>query len=82
MVHVQQAFNVIMQKVLLTACEKECTYKLSKDNKALVSFMGEEVNPPIAKAILKATDASTCMNKAVALIINQVFQLHSDLLLE
>ena len=40
------------------------------------------MNFPKVKAVLKASEASTHPNKAVLPVVNQVFQLHSNLLLD
>jgi hypothetical protein len=48
----------------------------------MVNSMGEDENPLKAKGVQKATEASTHAKEAVAPIINQVFQLYSNLLLE
>jgi len=88
LVHVQQALNAIRQKGLLTAYEKadtdkeECIQELTKTTEALANYRGEDMNPPKEKAVQKATEASTCSDEAVVSIVNQVFQLYSNIFTE
>ena len=86
--HVQQALDTIWQKGLNGAYEKaikdkeECTQKLTKATEALLNYKGEDKNAPKARAGQKDTVACTHVSKAVELIISQVFQLYSNLLME
>lgn len=52
---------------------EECARKLRNADEALVNCKGEDVNPPEAKAVQKATETNTCVIKAVVPIINQIF---------
>ena len=85
LVYVQQAFDAIRQKGLLTAYEKankykeECIQKLAKANEALKNYTGEDVNPPKEKVVQKATEAGSHADEAVESITNKVFQLYSNL---
>ena len=55
---------------------------MTKATEASENFMGEDVNPPKEKAVQKTTEAGTHADEAVESIINQVFQLFSNLLME
>ena len=76
LVHVQQALDASRQKGLIT------TFENDKANEALANYAREDLNPPKANAAQKATKTSTCATEAVAPIINQLFQLYSNLLVE
>jgi hypothetical protein len=53
---------------------------LTTATEALGNYTGEDVNPPKAKAVQKAMEASACAKEDVEPIINQAFQLYSNLL--
>jgi hypothetical protein len=88
LIHAQQALDAIHQKCLLIAYEKavkdkeECIKKLTKATEALEKYTGEDANPPKEKPAQKATETSTHIDEAVESIVNQVFQLYSNLLPE
>jgi hypothetical protein len=47
-----------------------------------LNYKGKDENSPEHKAVEKATEAATCEDEAIESIINQVFQLYSNLLME
>ena len=58
--------------------QEECACELGKANEAPVNYRGDDRNPPKAKAVHKSNEPSAHGNKAVAPVINQVFQLYSN----
>ena len=62
--------------------KEECAQKLSIAPEASVNFTGEDANPPKAKAVQKATEASTSTKEAIEPIINPAFQLYFNLITE
>jgi len=55
---------------------------MTKATEALENYKGEDENSPKEKAVQKATEAGTNADAAIESIINQVFQLYSNLLTE
>jgi hypothetical protein len=88
LVHIQQALNIIRQKSLFVVYDKaskdqeECAKTLTKANEALVNYKGEDTDLFKAKVVQKTNESSTHANEAVSPIIDQVFWLYSNLLLE
>jgi hypothetical protein len=85
LVHVHQALDAIWQKSLLVVYEKvvkdkeECTLKFTKATETLLDYTREDMNPTKEKVVQKATEAGTHTKEAVDDLINQVFQLYSNL---
>ena len=55
---------------------------MTRATEALENYNGEDENSPKEKAVQEATEDGTCADEAVESIINQEFQLYSNLLME
>ena len=55
---------------------------LAKATQALDKYTGADANPPKEKAVEKATEAIARTDEALESIMNQLFQLYSNLLME